>query len=245
MILELKRVTKSFGGLQAIRTFDMEVHRGEIVGLIGPNGAGKTTLFNLITGFDNVDQGQIFLNNVDITGFPPHRMASLNIGRTFQIVKPFSNISVIDNVSIGAMFGSTSKVLPPKKAHQKAEDVLEFTGLLGKRNQTAGSLTMGQRKRLEVARALATSPQLLLLDEAVAGLNPGEIEAMIELISMIHQRGITLIIIEHVLKVIMTLCQRIVVLNYGSKIAEGSSQEIANDPMVISAYLGEDFDSDA
>lgn len=245
MILELKRVTKSFGGLQAIRTFDMAVRRGEIVGLIGPNGAGKTTLFNLITGFDNVDQGQIFLNNVDITGFPPHRMASLNVGRTFQIVKPFSNISVIDNVSIGAMFGSTSKVLPPKEAHQKAEDILEFTGLLGKGNQTAGSLTMGQRKRLEVARALATSPQLLLLDEAVAGLNPAEVEAMIELIGMIHQRGITLIIIEHVLKVIMTLCQRIVVLNYGSKIAEGSPQEIANDPVVIRAYLGEDFDSDA
>ncbi len=245
MILELKRVTKSFGGLQAIRTFDMAVRRGEIVGLIGPNGAGKTTLFNLITGFNNVDQGQIFLNNVDITGFPPHRMASLNVSRTFQIVKPFSNISVIDNVSIGAMFGSTSKVLPPKEAHHKAEDILAFTGLLDKRNQTAGSLTMGQRKRLEVARALATSPQLLLLDEAVAGLNPAEVEDMIELIGMIHQRGITLIIIEHVLKVIMTLCQRIVVLNYGSKIAEGSPQEIANDPVVIGAYLGEDFDSDA
>ena len=245
MILELKRVTKSFGGLQAIRTFDMAVRRGEIVGLIGPNGAGKTTLFNLITGFNNVDQGQIFLNNVDITGFPPHLMASLNVGRTFQIDKPISNISVIDNVSIGAMFGSTSKVLPPKEAHHKAEDILAFTGLLDKRNQTAGSLTMGQRKRLEVARALATSPQLLLLDEAVAGLNPAEVEDMIELIGMIHQRGITLIIIEHVLKVIMTLCQRIVVLNYGSKIAEGSPQEIANDPVVIRAYLGEDFDSDA
>ncbi|RLB44123.1 MAG: ABC transporter ATP-binding protein [Deltaproteobacteria bacterium] len=240
-ILKLVNISKSFGGLKAVSDFNLEVRKGEILGIIGPNGAGKTTLFNLITGFYPVDSGRIILNDMDITGFPPHRMGSLDVARTFQIVKPFSNISVIENVSVGAMFGSIKGVLSRRQARRKAEEVLEFTGLLEKKDYLAGSLTLGQRKRLEIARALATSPKLLLLDEAVAGLNPSEVETVIELIKNIHQRGVTLIIIEHVLKVIMTLCNRVVVLNYGEKISEGSPEEIANDPMVIEAYLGEGF----
>lgn len=240
-ILKLVNISKSFGGLKAVSDFNLEVRKGEILGIIGPNGAGKTTLFNLITGFYPVDSGRIILNDMDITGFPPHRMASLDVARTFQIVKPFSNISVIENVSVGAMFGSIKGVLSRRQARRKAEEVLEFTGLLEKKDYLAGSLTLGQRKRLEIARALASSPKLLLLDEAVAGLNPSEVETVIELIKNIHQRGVTLIIIEHVLKVIMTLCNRVVVLNYGEKISEGSPEEIANDPMVIEAYLGEGF----
>jgi len=163
------------------------------------------------------------------------------VGRTFQIVKPFPNITVIDNVCVGAMFGSSRKILSRRESLRIAEETLEFTGLIDKRDQLAGSLTIGQRKRLEVSRALAASPRLLLLDEAAAGLNPSEIKKMIDLIARIHQRGITLIIIEHVLPVIMSLCHRVVVLNYGQKIAEGTPREIADDPAVVTAYLGEGF----
>ncbi len=242
MILELKRVSKAFGGLQAVKRFSLGLAAGEIIGLIGPNGSGKTTLFNLITGFHSADEGRIVFDGRDITRFPPHRMASLGVGRTFQIVKPFSNITVIENVCVGAMFGTSNKVLRRREALGKAEDVLEFTGLIEKKDLLAGSLTIGQRKRLEVSRALATSPKLLLLDEVAAGLNPTEVKTMIDLISRIHQQGVTLIIIEHVLPVVMSLCRRIAVLNHGLKIAEGAPREIANDPAVIEAYLGEGFD---
>jgi len=241
MILELTEVSKSFGGLQAVQSFSLAVEAGQIIGLIGPNGSGKTTLFNLITGFHAVDEGSIRFDGREITNSPPHRLARLGVGRTFQIVKPFPNITVIENVCVGAMFGSGRKILSRRESLRIAEETLEFTGLIDKRDQLAGSLTIGQRKRLEVSRALAASPRLLLLDEVAAGLNPSEIKKMIDLIARIHQREITLIIIEHVLPVIMRLCHRVVVLNYGQKIAEGTPREIADDPAVVTAYLGEGF----
>jgi branched-chain amino acid transport system permease protein len=235
LILEVKSLRKSFGGLAAIKDVDFFVRRGEILGLIGPNGAGKTTLFNLITGFISPDKGEIRFNKVDITGVrPPSLICKRGISRTFQLVKPFLNISVLENVTVGAYCHFSS----PSQAERKAEEVIRFVGLESYRDFLSSSLTLSNRKRLELARALATSPELLLLDETMAGLNPKEIDEIIVLLRKISERGITLVIIEHVMRAVMALSDRVVVLNHGDKISEGSPLEISRDEKVILAYLG-------
>jgi branched-chain amino acid transport system permease protein len=234
-ILTVNALSKNFGGLAAIKDVEFSVRRGEILGLIGPNGAGKTTLFHLITGFITPDRGEIRFNGTDITGMhPPFRICKKGVSRTFQLVKPFLNISVLENVEVGAYchFSSISQ------ARQRAEEVIHFVGLGRYRDFLSSSLTLSNRKRLELARALATGPELLLLDETMAGLNPKEIDEMIELLRRVSAQGITLVIIEHVMRAMMALSDRVIVLHHGEKISEGSPLEISRDEKVIQAYLG-------
>jgi branched-chain amino acid transport system ATP-binding protein len=237
MLLEVKGLTKKFAGLTAIHDFDQSVERGEVVGLIGPNGAGKTTLFNLISGFLPPTEGRIIFNNTDITSMKPAQICRLGIARTFQIVKPLVRMTVLENVMVGAF----SRTKDPRKVKDLAIEVLEFTDQIEKMDQKAGSLTLGERKLLEISRALATQPQLLLLDECMAGLNTKEISVAIDLIGKIREKGVTLVVIEHVMKAIMSVSDRIVVLNYGEKIMEGTPEEVVNDQQVIKAYLGVEF----
>lgn len=237
-LFTVRSLTKYFGGLAAVKDVSFEIHQGEILGLIGPNGAGKTTIFNVITGFLSPDSGRIEFRGKEITGLkPPHKVCLTHIGRTFQLVKPFNNMTVLENV----MVGTFSRVKGAKGAREEAIKVLDFIGLLRQRDSLASSLTIADRKRLELGRALATKPELLLLDEVVAGLNPRETEEIIKIIRAISQQGITLLIIEHVMKAIMTLSHRIIVLHHGEMIAEGTPGEISRDKRVIDAYLGEEY----
>lgn len=234
-ILEINGLRKNFGGLAAIKDVSFSVRRGEILGLIGPNGAGKTTLFHLVTGFIPPDQGTIRFKGVDITGLqPPSRICASGISRTFQLVKPFLNISVLDNVAVGAYCHLSA----PGEAKRKAEEVIRLVGLAPYKDYLSSSLTLSNRKRLELARALATDPELLLLDETMAGLNPREIDEMIQLLRRISAQGVTLIIIEHVMRAVMALSDRVVVLHHGEKISEGSPLEISRNESVVKAYLG-------
>jgi branched-chain amino acid transport system ATP-binding protein len=235
MLLEVNYVSRFFGGLAALTNVSFEVRKGEIVGLIGPNGAGKTTLFNVINGFYSPSKGEVRFRDMKISGLKPHRVCILGIARTFQVVKPLQRMSVFDNVLASAFLRTKGR----SKAEAQALDVLHFTGLSDERNTISKGLPLGMRKRLEIARALATQPELLLLDESFAGLNPTELNESIEIIRKIKEKGITIMIIEHNMKVIMALSDRIVVLNYGEKIAEGAPQEIRNNPLVVEAYLGE------
>jgi branched-chain amino acid transport system ATP-binding protein len=236
-MLELDAVTKRFGGLTAVREVSLRAGPGEIVGIIGPNGAGKTTLFNVISGFFAPDEGRVLLDHRDVSRMPAHEICALGLCRTFQIVKPFGNLSVEDNVMIGALTRLTSV----SAAREEARRVVALCRLEPFAASAARSLPIGLRKRLEVARALATRPRLLLLDEVMAGLNATELGEMITLIRSLHGDGVGLIIIEHIMAAMMRLAQRIVVLHHGEKIAEGTPESIASDRRVVDAYLGEEF----
>jgi branched-chain amino acid transport system ATP-binding protein len=234
-LLQVNGVTKSFGGLVAVSNVTFSVNKGEILGLIGPNGAGKTTLFNVINGFYPPSKGEVFFKEGLISRLKPHRICKLGIGRTFQVVKPLQRMTVLDNVIASAFLRAKNKV----QAEGIAIEALKFTGLHEDRNLISKGLPLGKRKRLEVTRALATQPEMILMDESFAGLNPTEINDQIEIIRQINSKGITLMVIEHHMRVIMSLSDRIVVINYGQNIAEGTPKEIGSNPLVIEAYLGE------
>ncbi|RLG50764.1 MAG: ABC transporter ATP-binding protein [Thermoproteota archaeon] len=234
-LLEVRDVTKRFGGLVAVNSVSFSIDEGEIVGLIGPNGAGKTTLFNVISGFYKPEAGRVLFMGRDITGKPPYTIAKLGIGRTFQIVKPLLNLTVLENVVTAALLKSSSL----SEAKERASEVLEFTGLHEKRMLKASALNLVERKRLELSRALAIDPKLLLLDEVAAGLNPREVDSLLELLRQINSAGKTILMVEHVMRAVMTISQRVIVLHHGSKLAEGTPSEVASDRRVIEAYLGE------
>lgn len=235
-ILEVNALTMLFGSLSALKEVSLSVKSGEILGLIGPNGAGKTTLFNCITGYLSSSLGSIHFQGKEITRFPPHRICHLGICRTFQIVQVFQEMTVLENV----MMGSFCHHANARKSMELAQEILELTGLAEKSDQIAGNLTLVDQKRIELSRALATQPKLLLLDEVMAGLNPTETEEAVELVRKVHRKGITLIVVEHVMEVIMNLCERIAVFDSGQLIADGPPGEIVHNDRVIEAYLGEE-----
>ena len=237
-ILEGEGVTKYFGGLAAVWNVDFHVNQGEIVGLIGPNGAGKTTLFNLISGALVPKSGVIRFKDEKINGLKPHKICKMGVARTFQAVKVFATMPVLENVLLGSFFGAPDS-MSSADATREAMELLEFVGLSAMRATPAKDLTLANQKRLEVARALATKPDLLLLDELMAGLNPTEVAQAMELVTRIREQGVTIFMIEHVMKAIMSVCDRIMVLHHGEKIAEGTPQEIATSKTVVEVYLGE------
>lgn len=240
-ILEAKGVTKIFGGLIAVKGVDFRVEAGEIVGLIGPNGAGKTTFFNMISGFYKPDEGDVLFKGASIRGMKPDRICKRGMTRTFQIVKPFPELTVLENVMMGA-FNHHSKA---SAAGDKAMEVMELLGLADRPRELAGNLPVAGRKRVEIAKALATEPELMLLDEVMAGLTPSEMHQMIDTVRVIRDTGVSMVIVEHVMPVIMNLCDRIYVLNHGEKIAEGTPEDIVSNESVMEAYLGEDYMIDA
>lgn len=237
-VLEGEGVTKYFGGLSAVSDVDFYVDEGEVVGLIGPNGAGKTTLFNLISAALVPKPGIIKYKGKNITGMKPYKICRMGISRTFQTVKIFANLSVFENVRVGSLFGTAEKI-SPSEAQRETTELLEFVGLSEVSGIPAKDLTLANQKRLEVARALATRPDVLLLDELMAGLNQTEVAESMELVKKIQEKGITIVMIEHVMKAIMNVCNRIMVLHHGQKIAEGTPQEVAASEKVIEVYLGE------
>ncbi len=237
MILNVSKVVKRFGGLQALTDVSFDLPEGQILGLIGPNGAGKTTLFNVINGVYAPDEGQVFFRGKNVTGKKPYHLARMGLARTHQIVRPLNELTVRENVMVGACFGREDHLI--STAAQVADEVLEFVKLADRADQLAMSLNVGQKKRLEMARSLAARPYLLLLDEVLAGLNPSEISMMVEIVKQIREQGTTIIMIEHVMQAVMSVSDQILVLNFGSVIAYGTPDEVANDPTVIEAYLGD------
>ena len=237
VLLSVQGVTKRFGGLQALTQVTFDLPEGQILGLIGPNGAGKTTLFNAINGVYPCEEGRIIFRDKDVTKMKTYHHARMGMARTHQIVQPLNELTVRDNVMVGACFGRENQSLG--HAADVADEVLEFVGLNVRADQLAGSLNVAQKKRLEMARALASRPYLLLLDEVLAGLNSSEIGKMVEMVKKIRELGITIIMIEHVMKAVMNVSDRILVLDYGQQIAEGSPEEISSNEKVIEAYLGD------
>jgi branched-chain amino acid transport system ATP-binding protein len=238
-LLRVEGVTKQFGGLRAVDNLGLELCRGEILGVIGPNGAGKTTLFSIIAGSIPATTGCVFLEDRRISGLPAHRVVRAGVVRTHQIVRPFTNLTVLENVMTGALFGPKSRARARAHVRHGALDLLGFVGLGRRAGDYPASLTLSGRKRLELARALATKPSVLLLDEVIAGLNPAEVQRLVALIRQIRdERGMSIMMIEHVMPAVMTLCDRIVVLNHGQKISEGPPAAVARDPLVVAAYLG-------
>jgi branched-chain amino acid transport system ATP-binding protein len=234
---EIREISKRFGGLMAVNGVSFQVEKGEIFGLIGPNGSGKTTIFNLINHYYPLTAGDILFKDRSIKGLKPHQICHLGVGRTFQVVKPLKRMSVLENVMASAF----CRVNTFREARNLAMETLDFCNLLPEKDKLAKSLPIAGRKRLEITRAMATKPELLLLDETAAGLNPGELDEAIDLIKRIRDRGITIIIVEHIMKVIMSISDRIHAINYGQTIAEGKPEQVANNKEVIEAYLGESY----
>ena len=236
-ILEGRKITKYFRGLSALVRVDFQVEEGSITGLIGPNGAGKTTLFNLISGVFPANDGRILFKGTDIINLSPDQICRLGISRTYQLIRPFLGLSVLKNILVGVYFGRKES-LPREKAKEEAQSILEFMDLSPKAPYRADQLNTGERKRLEIARALGTNPRILLLDEVMAGLNLAETTAIMEKIQAIRKKGITVFMIEHVMKAVMGLSDKVIVLHHGEKIAEGTPGEVSTHPRVIGAYLG-------
>lgn len=237
VLLEVRGLAKRFGGVQALADLSFQVREGEILGMIGPNGSGKTTTFNLITGFYPPDHGRVSFAGRDITGLPPYKVCAEGICRTFQIAKPFRELTVLRNVVMAALLRHPE----PRVAESRAKAVLRTVGLERQADIEAGSLTTIDQRRLEVARALGTEPRLLLLDETMAGLNPAETGEAMRLITGLRAQGLAVIVVEHVMRAVMSLSDRIIVLDQGAKIAEGAPREISSDPRVIQAYLGTEY----
>jgi branched-chain amino acid transport system ATP-binding protein len=240
-VLAVRELGKRFGGVAALNGVSFTVQDGDVLGIIGPNGAGKTTLLNCISGLFRPDSGDVLWDDHSITGLPPHRIARLGIGRTFQIVRPFPSMTVRENTAMGALFGQPQGRLQPGAALQQADQVLELVGLSEKRYFPVLRLTVPDRKRLEVARALAMRPRVLLLDEVMAGLNHVEVEEALGMVRQVHGSGVSIVLIEHVMRVIVGVCTRALVLNFGRPLVEGPPAEVLRDRRVIEAYLGERY----